>query len=112
MAPADAEVVRSAGHDVIWAGSWDLDPGDPEVLRRAFVQDRVLVTLDKDFGALVFRRRMPHAGMIYLRNSNPLQFAKEVLRAIEVFGPELESRGIVVFRKDKIRLATSPDERA
>ena len=41
--------LRSAGHDVIWAGEWPDDPKDDEILERACWEDRVLVTLDKDF---------------------------------------------------------------
>lgn len=29
------EVLRSAGHDVVWTGDWDRDPGDAEILSRA-----------------------------------------------------------------------------
>ena len=46
------EELRAAGHDVIHAGDWPEDPGDEEILRRADQERRVLVTLDKDFGAL------------------------------------------------------------
>ena len=48
-----------AGHDVIWAGEWDEDPGDEEILARAHSQGRVLVTLDKDFGELAIVRGRP-----------------------------------------------------
>jgi len=44
--------VSRAGHDTEWAGDWDHDPGDDEILRLAHAQKRVLVTLDKDFGEL------------------------------------------------------------
>lgn len=41
------EVLRSAGHEVVWAGHWDEDPGDMEILSRAHYEGRILVTLDK-----------------------------------------------------------------
>ena len=28
-----ADVLRAGGHDVIWSGSWDEDPGDEELLK-------------------------------------------------------------------------------
>ncbi len=34
--------LRSAGHDVIWAGEWEEDPGDEEVLTKAHIERRVL----------------------------------------------------------------------
>ena len=32
------------GNDVVWAGAWDSDPGDQEILRIAHQEQRVLVT--------------------------------------------------------------------
>ena len=60
----------SAGHDVVHAGDWAEDPGDEEILAGAFREDRVLITLDKDFGELAIvtvergrtRVRAPGAG--------------------------------------------------
>ena len=34
--------LRSAGHDVIWAGEWPDDPGDDEILERAHAEGRIL----------------------------------------------------------------------
>ena len=45
-----AERLRAAGHDVIWSGDWDVDPGDEEILAHALSERRVLVTIDKDNG--------------------------------------------------------------
>ena len=28
--------IESAGHDTAWVGAWDRDPGDEEILPRAF----------------------------------------------------------------------------
>ena len=42
--------LTEAGHDVVWAGDWDSDPGDEAILAHAHREGRVLVTLDKDFG--------------------------------------------------------------
>ncbi|MGE3817623.1 MAG: DUF5615 family PIN-like protein [Nitrospiraceae bacterium] len=44
------EALEAAGHDVVWAGAWDIDPGDDDILAQAYREGRVLVTLDKDFG--------------------------------------------------------------
>ena len=52
--------LQAEGHDVIWAGDWPEDPGDDEILERAHREERLLVTLDKDFGELAIVRGMPH----------------------------------------------------
>ncbi|HSU67680.1 MAG TPA: DUF5615 family PIN-like protein [Tepidisphaeraceae bacterium] len=61
-----AETIRQAGHDVVWAGDWPGDPGDTEILRRAFADSRVLITIDKDFGELAIVHGAGHAGIIRL----------------------------------------------
>jgi predicted nuclease of predicted toxin-antitoxin system len=56
------------GHDALRVGR-DLPPGlaDTDVLAQAAATGRILVTDDRDFGELVFRRRQRHVGVIYLR---------------------------------------------
>jgi predicted nuclease of predicted toxin-antitoxin system len=60
------EALSRAGHDTEWAGDWDKDPGDEEILRLAHEQARVLVTLDKDFGELAVAFGRPHSGLVRL----------------------------------------------
>lgn len=36
----------SAGHDVVWCGDWERDPGDLEILAVAKREQRILITLD------------------------------------------------------------------
>ncbi len=65
---ASVAVLRKAGHDV---GSVTEDsPGisDETVMQRAHAEDRIVVTFDRDYGELVFRRRLPTpGGVLYLR---------------------------------------------
>src|SRR2546423_636431 len=59
---------RAGGFDVTWMS--ELAPGsdDDSVLARALGERRVLVTFDKDFGKMVFRRGMSGScGIILLR---------------------------------------------
>lgn len=52
--------------DVEWTGNWDSDPGDEAILAYAYACARILVTLDKDFGALAIRAGKPHCGILRL----------------------------------------------
>lgn len=58
--------ILAAGHDVVWTGAWEPDPGDTAILAFAHAQGRVLFTLDKDFGELVILKGAPHAGIVRL----------------------------------------------
>ena len=60
--------LQATGHDVIWTGDLTQDPGDEEILGQANREQRVLVTLDKDFGELAIRRSLPHCGIMRLVN--------------------------------------------
>lgn len=64
-----AEWLRGEGHDVVRVTDDGADPGDAAVLDRASREWRVLITMDKDFGVLVHRDGLPHAGIIRLPHS-------------------------------------------
>ncbi len=65
--PKVAEWLRGEGHDVL--SIFDADPGldDEKILERAFAENRILLTADKDFGDLIFREKQPHHGVVLLR---------------------------------------------
>jgi predicted nuclease of predicted toxin-antitoxin system len=53
---AAIEALRRAGHDTAWIQVDAPGSSDEAVLARAVRDERVLLTFDKDFGALVFLR--------------------------------------------------------
>jgi predicted nuclease of predicted toxin-antitoxin system len=67
--------LRTAGFDVVWSGEWLEDPGDDEILAKAYDDSRVLVTLDKDFGELAIVYGKPHCGIVRLVNISAKQQA-------------------------------------
>ena len=67
----DASIIpylNQLGHDATRIAS-DYPAGlpDQEVLSISHQEERILITDDRDFGKLVFRLRLPHPGIIYLR---------------------------------------------
>ena len=46
----------AAGHDVDWVVDLAEDPGDVEILRETFHDERILITLDRTFGDLAIWR--------------------------------------------------------
>jgi predicted nuclease of predicted toxin-antitoxin system len=61
------DALRSAGHDVQYIAESDPSITDEEVLELANGLGAVLVTLDKDFGELVFRQGRVTSGVLLLR---------------------------------------------
>jgi len=78
------DALRSAGNEVDYVA--ELAPGtaDLDVLARANRQSMVLITEDKDFGELVFRRRQPSPGVVLLRLSG-LTRQRKIAIAAQVF---------------------------
>jgi len=68
--PKVAAWLEQEGHDVY--SVYDQNPGidDSQVLDLAVVEDRVLVTCDKDFGDLIFREGRAHCGVVLLRHAD------------------------------------------
>lgn len=62
--------LRDSGRDASWIAETSAGLADRAVIERAFREDRVLVTKDKDFGEFVFKSGLPHRGVILLRLSD------------------------------------------
>ena len=107
-----AGALRNAGHDVATVVEWPADPGDAAILARAYDENRVLVTLDNDFGELAIRQALPHAGMIRLRFISVKDEAAACLSAIAPAEHELLDGAIVTVTPQpiRIRLARSSDD--
>lgn len=65
--PAVAAALRGLGHDAAYVGDRDPTLPDDDILDWAVADGRLVVTLDKDFGELVYRSGRPHAGVLLLR---------------------------------------------
>lgn len=75
-------VLRGAGHDVVFIGDRAEDPGDNAIIEEAFASGRVLLTKDHDVGALVFRDKKGHAGVLLIDDLGSAQQEVELLTKI------------------------------
>ena len=103
-----AEWLRQQGHDVVESRERGPDPGDRALLEWAASESRILITIDTDFGRLVFLENIPHHGLVRLPDvlsNERVEIAKELLSR---FSEELEAGAIVTVRGGKIRISTSP----
>jgi predicted nuclease of predicted toxin-antitoxin system len=65
---ASVLILRAEGHDVLAASETMARARDREILARAGTEQRLLVTFDRDFGALAFRQGLSApAGIVPLR---------------------------------------------
>ncbi len=94
----------SDGHDVIWTGSWPKDPGDSEILAEANRSQRILVTLDKDFGELAIVKGLPHSGIIRLAGFATREMAPAIHHIATSYQQELLDGAIITADPRKIRI--------
>jgi predicted nuclease of predicted toxin-antitoxin system len=104
-----ARQLRQLGHDVVYIAEVTPQVSDVAVMRRATDENRLLLTEDKDFGDLVFRKAQPVPGLILLRISAHQRHRKpdRLAAAIERFGGTLLGRYTVIeearFRSRPLR---------
>jgi predicted nuclease of predicted toxin-antitoxin system len=68
--------LKARGHDTTRIAIEHLSGlPDARVLEIAYAERRILITDDRDFGALVFLLGQPHAGVIYFRHGRGEQSA-------------------------------------
>ncbi len=77
---------------------------DDDIIQKAFVEDWVLITNDKDFGGKIYRDRLPHHGVILLRLQDEraaikIEIIKKVLRT---YSNQISGR-FVVATETKVR---------
>ena len=104
---AQAEI-QAAGHDVVWSGDWDQDPGDEAILEAAFRERRVLVTIDKDFGELAVLRGASHCGILRLVNFRAAQQATVCLQVLAAHAADLQSGAIITAEPGRLRIRRQP----
>jgi predicted nuclease of predicted toxin-antitoxin system len=96
--------MEEAGHDVTWVGEWEFDPGDDEVLARAYSERRVLVTLDKDFGELVVVQDRPHAGIIRLVGFTAGEQGPMCVRVLALYASVLDEGALLTVGQRRVRI--------
>lgn len=105
------ETLRAIGHDVESTADWPRDPGDDEVLKHAFQNSQVLITLDKDFGELAVVLQRPHVGIIRLVNCRAEEQGRAAAATLARYGHELSQGAIVTVEPGRVRVRP-PDREA
>lgn len=99
------EALREAGWDVFSIAEECPGVSDEEVAALCADQQRILLTFDKDFGELIFRRGLPAGSGVVLFRITPEspEEAADVALALVESQPDLRGSFCVVTR-DRIRV--------
>ena len=103
-------LLRESGHDVLCVRDVDPALADGEILRRALRENRFLITMDKDFGELVYRRGLKHTGVLLLRLDDAAgeEKAAVVHDIFEQHGDALPGR-FSVYQSGHLRIRAAQD---
>lgn len=100
-----ADWLRNQGHDVIESRELGPDPGDRVLLEWAAKDDRILITIDTDFGELVFLENLPHAGLIRLPDVPSRERQLIIQDLLTRHEGDLKDASIITVRGGRIRIS-------
>jgi len=100
------EFLRKKGHDVKSAIEDLRGFPDQEILQIACEEERILITLDQDFGRMIYQTHSPHRGVILLRLKKESQEA--IIKVLENAFNQLKEEDLKgkfsVITEEKIRI--------
>ena len=107
--PAVAAWLRELQHEVFSVYEQARGSDDDTIIQKAFIENWLLITNDKDFGEKVFRERRPHRGIVFLRLDDERSGNKIAVlqRLLDTYAEQLADRFVVVTEM-QVRFAGSP----
>ena len=104
--PAVARWLRKEGHDVFSVFEEARGLEDDDVIQKAYAENWILITNDKDFGEKVYRERRSHRGVVLLRLEDERAASKidTLRRLLGDYSGQLANRFAVVTEK-RVRFA-------
>ena len=103
---AAVRALRADGHDVVAVSESQQRSVDAEVMQHALLEDRILLTEDKDFGWLAYVARADFPGVILIRFPASARglLAASIRRVVREHGAEL-GRSFVVLSPGSVRIS-------
>jgi predicted nuclease of predicted toxin-antitoxin system len=96
--------LRSHGHDVVAAAVVGAQASDERLMEQALQEERVLVTNDKDFGELIFVRKLPHGPIVRMDELSVDEQVKGITELLQHHQVELTGPVIVTILRGRIRI--------
>ena len=99
-------LLRELGHDTVAVRDLNPHMPDVEVLALAQRQAAIIITMDKDFGDLIFKEMRPHHGVLLLRldDATGPERATVVRLILDSHAAELPGR-FAVFQNERLRVS-------
>lgn len=106
--PAVARWLKDQGHNVFSVYDESRGIDDDVVIEKAYSEERILVTNDKDFGEKIFRDKKLHMGVILLRLEDERAYNKiaVIQQLLDSYSDRLHGNFLVVTEQ-RVRIARS-----
>lgn len=112
LSPTVAAALRAEGHDAAHVRDYGLQRADDdEILERAVVEGRVVVSEDTDFAALLSRSGARAPSFVLLRTRDPLTPAEQaalIVANLPRISADLEQGCIAVLTRKRVRIRPLP----
>jgi predicted nuclease of predicted toxin-antitoxin system len=107
--PTVARWLRGQGHEVFSVYEETRGLSDDELIQKAFAENWILITSDKDFGEKVYREHYPHKGIILLRLEDE-RTANKIAVLSQLFDKHSDrlTNYFVVVTESQVRFARVP----
>jgi predicted nuclease of predicted toxin-antitoxin system len=100
--------LATQGQDVLDVRDLGDDPGDLALLSLAARQQRILVTIDNDFGKLIFVGGQPHAGIVRLPDVPADRRIALFAHLLARHTHDLQAGSVITVQRDKLRILRNP----
>jgi predicted nuclease of predicted toxin-antitoxin system len=97
-------MLNERGHDVLSASDSDPFATDETLLALAYREQRVLITEDKDYGELVFVRRLQHPCIVRFVDMQVSEKVSAMLELIEHNSDAMREGTLVVVTQSRVRI--------
>lgn len=108
LSPQLATSLSAAGHDAVHVRERNLQHAEDEtIFDAAAKEDRIIVSADTDFGAILTLRKQKKPSVVLFRHPSPRRAdvqAKLLLANLQNIAEDLKSGAIVVVHQDRIRV--------
>ena len=109
LPPRLARALAEHGHDAVHAAALGADPGDDAILQIARRDRRVIVTQDKDFGALAVRDGSASHGIVRIKRVPNRMFLPRILDALKRHEADLLAGTVVTVEPGRLRVLRRPN---
>lgn len=98
------DALVSQGHEVLSAVLVDPKATDERLMAMALQEERVFVTEDKDFGELIFVRKLPHGPIVRLVELTVDEQVNGMAELLKHHAGELTGAAILTVTRGRIRI--------